>query len=123
MSLLYKKQNLLYSITVFYTKYAIAGTNTTYLSNTINDYYKCNFRTLINSYRVKRAKEILLNDSSYIKDIHKKCGFASLSVFYQVFVEKEGIPPLQFKKKKNVKKKKRISEKVQNKSPERIVLT
>ncbi|MEQ3385377.1 helix-turn-helix domain-containing protein, partial [Phocaeicola dorei] len=38
---------------------SIVGTNTTYLSNAVNNYFGCNFKRLINSYRVARAKELL----------------------------------------------------------------
>ena len=33
------------------------GTNTTYLSNSINKYFGCNFKTLINRYRVEHCKK------------------------------------------------------------------
>ena len=32
---------------------SIVGTNTTYLSNAVNNYFGCNFKRLINSYRVR----------------------------------------------------------------------
>ena len=38
---------------------SIVGTNTTYLSNTVNEMFGCNLKTLINWYRVQYAKERL----------------------------------------------------------------
>ena len=39
---------------------SIVGTNTTYLSNAVNNYFGCNFKQLLNKYRVEYAKSLLL---------------------------------------------------------------
>ena len=38
----------------------VSGTNTTYLSNAVNNYFGCNFKQLLNKYRVEYAKSLLL---------------------------------------------------------------
>ena len=88
----------------------IVGTNTTYLSNTINQYFGCNLRTLINKYRIDYAKQLLTIDRHCIKELHKKSGFASRSAFYAAFQRIEGSSPLEYlilikKKEPNINKK------------------
>lgn len=74
----------------------MVGTNTTYLSNTINQYCGCNLRTLINKYRIDYAKQLLAIDRHCIKELHKKSGFASRSAFYAAFQHIEGSSPLEY---------------------------
>lgn len=74
----------------------MVGTNTTYLSNTINQYCGCNLRTLINKYRIDYAKQLLAIDRHCIKELHKKSGFASRSAFYAAFQRIEGSSPLGY---------------------------
>ena len=75
---------------------SIVGTNTTYLSNAVNTYFGCNFKQLVNSYRVERAKELLSCDGCPVGDVYKYCGFASKSVFYAAFGRLAGATPLQY---------------------------
>ena len=75
---------------------SIVGTNTTYLSNTVNNYFGCNFKRLINSYRVARAKELLEGDECPVSELFSRCGFASKSVFYVAFGKMVGMTPLQY---------------------------
>ena len=72
------------------------GTNTTYLSNTVNEMFGCNLKTLINWYRVQYAKEMLRRGICKLKDIPYVCGFASKSTFYASFKRYEGITPNHF---------------------------
>ena len=78
---------------------SIIGTNTTYLSNAINKYFRCNFKTLINSYRVEYCKGILNSETASlsVKEMAKACGFASVSAFYASFKKVTGVSPLQYK--------------------------
>lgn len=78
---------------------SIIGTNTTYLSNAINKYFRCNFKTLINKYRIEYCKNILNTDTSIlsVKEMAKTCGFASVSAFYASFKKVTGVSPLQYK--------------------------
>ena len=74
----------------------IIGTNTTYLSNAVNNYFGCNFKRLINSYRVVRAKELLDGKDCPVNELFSRCGFASKSVFYVAFRKVVGMTPLQY---------------------------
>ena len=71
-------------------------TNTTYLSNAVNNYFGCNFKRLINSYRVVRAKELLDGKDCPVSELFSRCGFASKSVFYVAFRKVVGMTPLQY---------------------------
>ena len=75
---------------------SIVGTNTTYLSNAVNNYFGCNFKRLINSYRVVRAKELLDGKDCPVNELFSRCGFASKSVFYVAFGKVVGMTPLQY---------------------------
>ena len=75
---------------------SIVGTNTTYLSNTVNEMFGCNLKSLINWYRVQYAKEALRRGICRLKDIPFVCGFASKSTFYASFKRCEGITPNRF---------------------------
>lgn len=74
----------------------IVGTNTTYLSNAVNDFFGCNLKSLINWYRVQYAKEILRKHIYRLKDVPFVCGFSSKSTFYVSFKRCEGMTPNQY---------------------------
>lgn len=74
----------------------IVGTNTTYLSNVINRYFKCNLKQLINKYRIGYAKYLLDFERIPISRLPKKCGFTSRSVFYVSFKRIIGVTPSQY---------------------------
>jgi len=78
---------------------SVVGTNTTYLSNSINKHFGCNFKTLINRYRVEYCKKLLGTNpmSVPIKEIAKNCGFSSVSAFYASFKKLTGISPVQYR--------------------------
>lgn len=83
--------------------------NRTYISNIINSRFNTSFTELINDYRVQYAKKILSqpeNSEYSLSEIRKVSGFSSDSSFYRIFKQKEGITPLEFKKK--IQKKVRI---------------
>jgi AraC-like DNA-binding protein len=77
---------------------AIIGTNTTYLSNTINDSFGGNFHALVNHYRVKHAKKLLREGRTPLSDIPLRSGFASKSAFYAAFQREEGVTPLRYQR-------------------------
>ena len=56
-------------------------TNTTYLSKVVNKFFGCNLKTLLNSYRVEYAKQLLRNDSCSMNELAARCGFLSRSTF------------------------------------------
>ena len=75
---------------------SIVGTNTTYLSNVVNHYFKCNYKHLLNKYRVKYAK-LLLDKGKYTpEELVKLCGFTSRSVFYSAFTKEVGMVPSRY---------------------------
>lgn len=77
-------------------------TNRTYISNMINKEYGNNFRTMVNDYRIRDAKEkIKLNLNNYFKleNIAKESGFSSYSSFLRVFKQIEGVSPTDYIKK------------------------
>ena len=78
---------------------AIVGTNTTYLSNSINKHFGCNFKTLINKYRVEHCKKLLSTSplSVPIKEIAKNSGYTSVSAFYASFKKVTGVSPVQYR--------------------------
>lgn len=74
----------------------VVGTNTTYLSNAVNDFFGCNLKTLINWCRVQHAKEMLALRTCRLKDIPFASGFSSKSTFYVAFKLCEGMTPNQY---------------------------
>nr|WP_288563244.1 helix-turn-helix domain-containing protein [uncultured Phocaeicola sp.] len=76
------------------------GTNTTYLSNVVNHYFKCNYKHLLNKYRILHAKHLIDNNECAITELDKRCGFTSRSVFYDAFGKIMGIPPAHYRKRR-----------------------
>ncbi len=72
-------------------------TNVTYLSKTINTFFKCNLKTLLNKYRVEYAKELLKKEECDLKTLPQRCGFASRSSFYAAFMKYEHSTPMDFR--------------------------
>ncbi len=78
------------------------GVSPKLLSYVINEELKMTFRELINSYRIQRAKELLiLEDERSILDIAYDTGYNSKEVFNRVFKKFTGITPSQFRKEEN----------------------
>ena len=75
---------------------SIVGTNTTYLSNVVNHYFKCNFKTLVNRCRVEYAKLLLRKEKRTADELIKLCGFTSRSVFYSAFIREVGVVPSRY---------------------------
>ncbi len=76
--------------------------NSSYLSNVLNQDLKTNFATFINSYRIEKAKGILLDEkyNQYtIEAISEEVGFKSKSSFNNAFKNLVGMTPSEFKKK------------------------
>lgn len=66
---------------------------------TINEKTGLNTQQFINSYRLQKAREMLINEKGSISEIAYACGFNSLSYFSRSFKEKFKQTPSQFLKK------------------------
>ncbi len=82
----------------------ILNTNRTYISKIINSKTGKSFVNLVNSYRVKEAKLMLINESNKnitLNAIGEMAGFKSAPTFYRVFKQETGITPMFYMKNKN----------------------
>ena len=78
---------------------SIVGTNTTYLSNVVNHYFKCNFKHLLNKYRIGYAKQLISNEVHSPNELIKPCGFfLSKAHFYAAFKKIMRVSPLYYQK-------------------------
>ena len=69
------------------------------LSELINTHYGVNFSRFLRESRIKRAKELLINEpSSSVLSISLETGFKSQSNFYAAFKEITGMSPGAFRK-------------------------
>lgn len=79
------------------------GTNTTYLSQFINEFKETNFNSYINKLRIEYATQKIYNDKEWRKykvdEIASACGFNSRQSFSKVFSEYNEISPTDFLKK------------------------
>ncbi|MBL4704097.1 MAG: AraC family transcriptional regulator [Flavobacteriales bacterium] len=75
--------------------------NTSYLSQIINEEFDTNFNGFINQFRVKEATR-MMSEKKYrnltINGVAKETGFKSISSFYQAFKKMYGITPAFFLK-------------------------
>lgn len=77
---------------------ALVGTNNAYLSNTVNLKFGCNLPTLVNRYRIEKAKQLMEQGNHKVKDIYNMCGFLSRSAFYTAFTKEIGMTPTRFQR-------------------------
>lgn len=75
--------------TLGYSKY--------YISRSIADLFGCNFRTLINSYRIALAQNLLLSGDKSIGQIAADCGYKSQSAFNRTFLQQTGQTPKEYR--------------------------
>jgi len=76
-------------------------TNTSYLSAIINNHFHCNLRSLLNKYRIDKAREMLISNKFKhysMEGISVEVGFKSRSVFYQTFKSITGLTPTLYVK-------------------------
>lgn len=80
-------------------------TNTTYLSQIINDRKGCHFNIYLNELRIKYITHKLYNDKAWrkysIKALSEECGFNDTRVFSKAFFESNGLSPIEFVRKRN----------------------
>ena len=80
---------------------AVLPMNRTYLSQFINSTYGCSFYQFTNTYRIEEAKRIMReNPDMKMADVASLSGFASQTVFSQVFSKETGISPLKWNKER-----------------------
>lgn len=72
--------------------------NKYYISHIISETFKCNFRTLVNSYRVSMAQNLLVSTGKSISEIAYECGFKNQSSFNRIFLKHSGIIPSEFRR-------------------------
>ena len=81
------------------------NTNRTYISNIINSHAGETFIQLVNRFRIKYAKEALINEDNKnltLETIGKEAGFKSTSTFNRVFKAETGVTPSFYVKNMNV---------------------
>lgn len=72
--------------------------NKYYISHVISEIFKCNFRLLVNSYRISMAQNLLLSSSKTISEIAYECGFKNQSSFNRIFLKHCGVTPSDFRR-------------------------
>ena len=78
---------------------AVLPMNRTYLSQFINSTYGCSFYQFTNTYRIEEAKRIMReNPDMKMADVASLSGFASQTVFSQVFSKETGVSPSNWNK-------------------------
>lgn len=80
----------------------LVGSNSRYVSQTINEKLNCNFTTLLNEYRVKEMCKRMNNIAEYgnltINAIANGVGFSSHSGLFTSFKKVTGLTPAQYQK-------------------------
>lgn len=78
---------------------AAIGYDQHYLCRCLRNQCGMSFHSLLNSFRVERAKEFLDNHELPATEISHLCGFGSLRSFNRVFREATGMSPTEYRKK------------------------
>ena len=76
-------------------KYAYV--NPSHLSREFNKKMNCNFRSYLNTVRIEKAKELLINTDLSLAEISNQVGFADQSYFNKIFRKQENLTPGQFR--------------------------
>lgn len=97
-----EKQRIFLDVDLTLAKFSkVVGTNTTYLSNIINQRFGCNFKTLLNRYRIGYATEKMKEEGTGMVGNTERFGFKSKSTFYDSFVKVTGTNPTSYLKADN----------------------
>ena len=72
--------------------------NKYYISHVIGETFGCNFRPLINSYRISMAQNLLLSSDKSVGEIAYDCGFKNQSSFNRIFLKHTGTTPSAFRR-------------------------
>ena len=85
------------------------GTNTRYISAVVSVRFGKNYASLINEYRIKDAKYLLVDkryEEANIEDIGTMVGFANRQSFYASFYKYVGQTPREYRISHKIEKKK-----------------
>ena len=74
-------------------------TNTRYLSAVVNSRFGKNYSCLLNEYRIKDAKHLLVDADKNVEEISSMVGFANRQSFYAAFYKNVGETPNGFRKR------------------------
>lgn len=77
---------------------ACLGTNRTYLSNYINQELHSSFYEYVNSWRVRKAEQLLASTSLPLEEVAGRSGFNSLSSFRRYFIKTVGCTPAMYRR-------------------------
>lgn len=69
-----------------------------YISRLVSAAFGTNFRTLLNTYRVSMAQNLLVTSTKTISQIAETCGFQNQSSFNRVFLQQCGITPSGYRR-------------------------
>jgi len=69
-----------------------------HISHMVSELFGCNFRTLVNNYRISAAQEALLNTKKSIWEISYACGFQNQSTFNRAFIKLCGMTPTEYRR-------------------------
>ena len=75
------------------------GYNHEYISRCLSEIKGMNFRYLVNSFRVDRAKILLMTTDRTVADVAVECGFSGERSFHRTFLAMVGLTPGEYKKK------------------------
>lgn len=71
-----------------------------YLSKLLNKYMDQSFCDLLNSTRIKKAKQLLKDPALKIHEISEMVGFSDVTHFSRIFKKQEGISPNEYRNKR-----------------------
>lgn len=72
-----------------------------HISRCLNDTFGCNFRTLVNNYRIDMAEKMLLQPGCRVTDVAYTCGFQTQTSFNRSFRKHCSMTPSQFQRENN----------------------
>lgn len=75
------------------------GYNYSYLSLYFNNFFQMPFKDFLNSYRLEKSKQMLLETDKSIAQISFAVGFQSIRNFNHCFKSKLGVSPSEFRRK------------------------
>ncbi len=78
----------------------LLGINHQQLSEILNRQLGMSFTSYINSFRIKQAKKLLLEDDSPVIRIAMAVGFNSVRTFNRAFSKATGVSPMEYRKRK-----------------------